>query len=32
MAKLKTSDSNFGKKKPNRAPAATERPSKKAKI
>ena len=28
----KTSDSSLGKKKPKRAPAATERPSKKAKI
>ena len=28
----KISDSNLGKKKPNKAPAATERPSKKAKI
>ena len=28
----KISDSNLGKKKPNRAPAATDRPSKKAKI
>ena len=28
----KTSDSNLGKKKPKRAPAATEIPSKKAKI
>ena len=28
----KTSDNNLGKKKPNKAPAATERPSRKAKM